>query len=110
VSAFAGTRIAWAALLLGTPALVRRAAGEDEPDRTWAVVARVLGARHLAQAWLERDGRRDRIEIGAGVDALHAVSALGFGLRTRRHRRLAFLDAAVACSFALWSLERSRGH
>jgi hypothetical protein len=75
----------------------------------WVVVARILGVRHLAQAWLERDGRHDRSEIGAGVDALHAVSALGFGLCARRHRRVAFLDAAVASVFAGWGLERSRG-
>jgi hypothetical protein len=109
VSAYTDTRIAWAALLLCSPVSLRRAAGESEPDTTWAAVARVLGVRHLAQAWLERDGRRERNEIGAGVDALHAVSALGFGLCARRHRRVAFLDAAVAGAFAIWSLERSRG-
>jgi hypothetical protein len=109
MSAFTGTRIAWAALLLCSPVWLRRAAGEPEPDAVWAVVAPILGVRHLAQAWLERDGRRDRIEIGAGVDAVHAVSALGFGLGARRHRRVAFLDAAVAGAFVFWSLERSRG-
>jgi hypothetical protein len=62
---------------------------------------RLLGARHLVQAGAEYGlGGRAR-EIGAGVDLLHGTTSVHFGVLRPPWRRAAFIDAAVAISFAI---------
>lgn len=97
-------RLAWAALLMCCPKALLRVAGEAGPDRRLLVVARVLGIRHLAEAWMEHGRGKRRIEAARLVDGLHAASAFAFGLASKRHRRVAFVDAGVATGFALSSI------
>ena len=65
-------------------------------------VARVLGARHLVQAWLIRHPSRRRLFIGAGVDAAHAVSMMALARCSADpgHRVAARRDARTAAALA----------
>lgn len=109
MTALAATRLGWAAVLMVRPeAVLRVAGGEAHPDRRWRALARVLGARHAGQVLLAHSRRQRRTEAVALVDGLHAASAFGFGLCSKRHRRLAFADAAVATTFALSSIWYAR--
>ncbi len=96
-------RLAWAGLLLGFPRLVERAAGGGANDRTWLVLARVLGTRHLIEAGLELKGTPPRAELAAVVDSLHALSVTALVSFDRRRWRAALLDALMAWVFAAWS-------
>ena len=92
-------RAAWGSLLLVFPgAVLRRMGGADEgvaPRR----VMRVLGARHLVEAGAEwRLGYPAR-RVGIGVDAIHALTSLVFGVSDERWRRAAFTDALIAGAF-----------
>ncbi len=89
----------------------RRPAGADAQREAAAgsrarVVARVLGARHLAQAALTAAGQRadpgSPVPLGGGaaVDLLHAASMLALGAMDRRVRRTTFTDAAVETALA----------
>jgi hypothetical protein len=95
-------RVVWAALLLGCPGVALRAMGGSDPGGRWRLVARVLGARHLAEALLERGGRPDRVRLAAVVDTAHAASVIGFAILDRSRRRVALADASVAGSFAAY--------
>ncbi len=70
------------------------------------VVARALGARHLAQAALTAAGRRadpgSPVPLGGGaaVDLLHAASMLALGAIDGRVRRTTFTDAALEMALA----------
>jgi hypothetical protein len=67
-------------------------------------VARLLGARELAQAELTR--RRPTREVllaGAGVDLLHAASMAGLASADPGRRRLAVHNATSATLLALGS-------
>ena len=70
-------------------------------DRTERGVARLLGARHLAQAVLTTlaDSPRARL-VGGGVDALHAVTIAGWAVADRRRGRQAWAEALTATLFA----------
>lgn len=92
-------RVAWGGLLLAFPGQLLRAMGGSDQGRAPERVMRVLGLRHLAEAGAEfRFGARAR-RIGIGVDALHAATAVGFGVIDQRWRRAALTDAAVAAAF-----------
>lgn len=94
-----GVRSLWGALLVVVPGPVLRGLGGTDQGRAPRRVIRVLGARHLVQAGVEwRLGGRAR-ETGVAVDALHAATALGFGVLDRRWRRAAFTDATIATAF-----------
>lgn len=95
-------RLAWSGALLVAPGALFRALGGGEADRTWRIVGRVLGARHLAEALFDQGGGPDRLRLSATVDAIHATSALAFAALDRRRRRVALADAAVAGTFAAW--------
>jgi len=76
--------------------------GDDPHDATARWVLRVLGARHLAQTGIELAGPRPAMQyLGAGVDAIHALTSAGLATADRRWRRSAVIDAAVASGFAL---------
>jgi hypothetical protein len=95
-------RVGWGSALLLSPESVLRLAGGSPNDPRWRTAARVLGARHLLQAWIA--GGRDRHSIAiASIDAVHATIAFGFAACSGRYRRLACLDGAIATMFALSS-------
>jgi hypothetical protein len=77
-------------------------------------VVLVLGARNLVQAIVELLRPSPPVlAVAAVVDALHAVSFLGFAaLRPdRRWRRAVLLNVITACLFSattLWSRHRTR--
>lgn len=63
---------------------------------------RVLGARLLVQgaATAARGGDAGAHGVGAGVDALHALSMVGLAAVSRSWRRRALVSAAGAAGFA----------
>ena len=97
-------------MLLACPNALLRAVGETRVDPKMRVLARVLALRHLAQIWLTRSGNVRRLKLSARIDAIHAASALAFGVIDRQHRRVAFLDAAVAAAFATWTARDLRNN
>ncbi len=76
-------RTGWAVTLLAAPGpLVRSVGGVDETASRRVV--RVLGARHLLEAAVAaRHGRGVR-RAGVAVDAIHAATAVAFGIADRR--------------------------
>ncbi|GAA4788819.1 hypothetical protein GCM10023200_24270 [Actinomycetospora chlora] len=94
-----GVRIAYGALLLLVP---RTALPTDAEDGVGTVVARVLGARHVAQglgaAVLPRWVTPARSAL---VDATHAATMLGWAVLDARRRRQALVNAATACLLAV---------
>ena len=97
-----------AALLAAPDRVLRavggRAAGQDGARAT----ARLLGARHLAQA-LVLAGRPEpgTARLGAWVDTLHAASMAALGVVDGRRRRVALAAGAVAGGQA--ALETAEG-
>lgn len=86
--------------LLGAPGLFLRLAGRPG-DGQARRVARMLGARQLAQAALTAPGPSTAtLALGVEVDLAHALSMLGLAVADRRRRRLGYADAAVAAAFA----------
>jgi hypothetical protein len=93
-AALVAVRLGYGLLLVLVPAT---ALPTDPGDRAALAVARLLGARHLAQGVIAAlaphllTPRR-----GALVDGTHAVSMVGWAALDDRHRRPALLDAASA--------------
>jgi hypothetical protein len=71
-------------------------------DRRVSACARLLGARHVAEAvvlaWRRRPTRW--AYAIASIDGLHALSMLGLAAVDRRHRRIALTSAAIASCLA----------
>lgn len=86
--------------LLCSPGLLLRLAGC--PGDGWAHgVARLLGARHAAQAAVSAPKpSAAALALGAEADLAHALSMLGLAVVDRRRRRIGYLDATVAATFA----------
>lgn len=101
-------RIGWGSALLLCPQPVLRLMGVDPSSRGWRTVARVLGLRHLLQAWVASGRDNRRTAIVASIDAVHATSALGFAALSRRYRRVACVDGAIATMFAVSTATESR--
>ncbi len=78
-------------------------------DRRAILLARILGARHLAEAVLVgfRSDRRLAL-AGALVDGTHAITAAGFGALDRTRRRAALTNAVVAAGFCVGGLLHAR--
>jgi hypothetical protein len=94
-------RAGYGAVLLCAPgAVIGLCTGKRASPRARAV-ARLLGARHLAQAavtaWTPTHAV---LAIGAQADLAHAVSMLALGAADRPLRRAPLSDALVAVSFA----------
>ena len=95
VNVVTAARLGWAAVLLVAPGRVLSAAGLPA-DRLTVTVARVLGARHLAQGAVTAFAPTPAITaLGTAVDALHTASCLAAAAVSPRWRRAALLDAAV---------------
>lgn len=93
-------RAAWGTALIVAPGPLLRLIGGIDEGRTPRRLVRVLGARHLLQAAVERQpGRRIR-QIGVGVDLAHAATDVLFACIDRRWTRAALSDAAVTTGFA----------
>lgn len=71
-------------------------------DAETVLVARVLGARQLAQTACVRTRSRRALLAGAAVDAAHAASMLGLSAGSSRaaHRTLARRNARTAVLLA----------
>src|SRR5689334_13896563 len=93
-------RFSWGALLIALPRRALRMLG-GPTTRPWRTLARVLGARHLAQSVSELRRGSQPSRLGPLVDGLHAGSAVVFGVMDSRHRRSALRDAAIAGAFAV---------
>ncbi len=106
-------RAAWGAALLIGPGFVLEHVHGVRADSRSIAVARVLGARHVAQAALS--GIRPTpaaLALGVWADAAHAGTGLIFAAADRARARAALIDAAVAAGWAaagLYALTRRSG-
>jgi hypothetical protein len=98
-------RLAWAVPLLVAPAAVVGRMG-GQPDSKSVTVARILGARHAAQAAVELLSWPKWRRAGTFVDAAHSLTAAGFGVADAGRRRVALTDSVIAGTFALCGLGR----
>lgn len=81
------------------------------PGRGATTVARILGARHLAQGLaVLATGGADAHRVGAAVDALHAASMVPWSAAARTDRRYYVTSGVVAATLALleWQAARQR--
>lgn len=95
-------RAAWGLALLLAPRLVLERVHRVQVDSRSLAVARVLGARQLAQAALS--GIRPTPEIlavGVWVDTAHAITGGGLAVMDRSRARAAVTDMAVAGAWAI---------
>jgi hypothetical protein len=91
-------------VLLAAPDRVLRAGGGRDTPVVRAAV-RVLGARHLAEAFVlarARGGRQLRRIVE--IDLIHAASMLGLAVASPAMRRDALLSAASACALVTLSV------
>lgn len=93
-------RLLWAGSLLLVPRKLFGLVG-DTPDTTSLAIARILGARQLAQGVVEFTAWPSWRRLGIAVDLTHAGSALLFARFDARWRRVWLIDSAVATAFAL---------
>ncbi|HET7324110.1 MAG TPA: hypothetical protein VFJ06_07255 [Halococcus sp.] len=102
-------RALYGALLLVAPEAVIRTVADDPSKRT-ATVGRILGVRHLLQAFtIGRSESRGWLLVGVLVDISHALSMVAIAALSPNYRRLAALDAIVASGWALtgaWTTRR----
>lgn len=104
-----GVRAGYGGLLVLAPGAVGRLGRRESIDERTRRVARILGARHLAQAAVSsRAGGYPVLALGAALDLLHASSMGVLGVLDRSHRRTATLDALIAASFAVAGLLAAR--
>jgi hypothetical protein len=95
------TRAGYAVALLLKPGLTIRLATGRAPGGRACRVARLLGARHLAQATLTALAPRPGVfAAGAAADALHAASMFVLAVANRAGRRTALTDAMAEAAFA----------
>lgn len=91
----------YGALQLANPAVVSGRLLHADLDARGQGVARVLGARQLAQALASGPAPGYPVlAVGAEVDLLHAASMVALAA-VGRHRRPALTDALIAAAFAL---------
>ena len=95
-------------LLLAPGGLMRIASGRTM-GRAPKVVGRILGARHLVQAFvMRRAGTRNWLLAGTAIDAAHALSMIWLATLDRGYRRPAALDALLATGLAINGLREAR--
>lgn len=101
-------RLAYGAYLLLSSSVALRLVSGGAVDGA-PVVARILGARHVAQAFtLDRAESRRWLLFGTAIDLLHALSMIGAAVLSKEHRRAASLDAALALGMGACGLRRVR--
>ncbi|MDS0298753.1 hypothetical protein NDI76_08355 [Halogeometricum sp. S1BR25-6] len=87
-------------LLLAPDSLVDSVAGV-ETGRAFSVLRRILGIRHLLQAFLLRESECPLATgAGAGTDLIHAASLLPFVALDGSKRRVYVADFLVEVAFA----------
>jgi len=97
---FPAARACYGAALLCAPGLALGLVTGQAPGQRARAVARILGARHLAQAVLTLWRPRPAVFLaGAGIDACHAVSMVALAAWDPRMRRAGIADAAAAAAF-----------
>ncbi|MEW1952377.1 hypothetical protein [Terrabacter sp. NPDC080008] len=102
-------RAAYGLVGLVAPHRVAAFALRRSPSRGATRVARLLGARHLAQGVaLLLAGTPRAHALGAGVDALHAASMVPWAALTPRDRRYYVTSGALAAALALLELAAAR--
>jgi hypothetical protein len=101
MTALSVVRAGYGAVQLAVPGLLAGRLLGQPPDPRARMVARVLGARQLAQAGLSGPApTAAALALGVEVDALHAASMIGLAVLSRRWRPAALASAAVAAGFA----------
>jgi hypothetical protein len=112
-AALAGLRGAYGIALCAAPGPLMGLLGGPPPGRRARAVARMLGARHLAQASLLGMGGPAVASLGAEVDLLHAASMFGLALVVPRRWRAGLADGLIATAFAAasisWASRTGRG-
>jgi len=97
----AGVRAGYGAIQLAVPGYSAEQQLGGPLDATTLRVVRVLGARQITQAGLALAFSGGPWPgLGAGVDALHALSMIPLVLATPRWRRPALVSGLTAAAFA----------
>ena len=96
-------RAGYGLALVARPAAMAGLAGGRPVSGREALVVRLAGLRHVAQAAALR-ARPGLTGVGATVDAAHALSMVVLAARDTRHRRLAGTEAGIAAGFAVAQL------
>ncbi|MBS2963341.1 hypothetical protein KGA66_09815 [Actinocrinis puniceicyclus] len=87
--------------LLARPDALIRFSSAHPADPQARRVARILGARHCAQAALVGSTRAPLAHrLATAVDVLHALSMAGLAVADRKYRRAAIIDGCIAAAFA----------
>jgi hypothetical protein len=96
-------RSRWGAVLLTRPRRVGNVLGLELADAApGRGVIQLLGGRHHGQALVTAARPTGGVvALGAAVDGLHALTALGWGALDRSHRRAGLTDAGLAASFGV---------
>jgi hypothetical protein len=98
---FPAARACYGAMLLCAPGPVLGLSTGQPPSPRARAVARVLGARHLAQAVLTLWRPRPAVlAAGAGIDGCHAASMLALAAASPGARRAGLTDAVTEVAFA----------
>lgn len=94
-------RALWGACLVIRPRDVLALVHHAPTDPLTVAVARVLGARHLAQAaaTVHRPSP-ELVAVGVYSDASHALSMIALAVASSSRRRAGLTDAAIALAFA----------
>ena len=88
-------------LLLFPESIVSAIEPRGRVDRATVIAARVLGARHLAEAAVLADRPSPGVLFGgAAIDAIHAASMVAVARLSPTHRRPALASAGSAAGFA----------
>jgi hypothetical protein len=94
-------RAGWGVALLAAPGVVLTRVHGVHVDSPALVIARILGARHLAQALLSGvNPTPEVLAAGAWVDAVHSMTAFGLAAVDRRRTRAGVTDGVVAAAWA----------
>ena len=97
---FPAARACYGVALLCAPGVMLGLATGEAPSQRARTVARILGARHLAQAALTLWRPRPAVLFaGAGIDACHAASMAALAVADPHMRRTGLADAATAAAF-----------
>jgi hypothetical protein len=107
--ALALTRLVYGTTLLARPDALIKFSSAHPADPHARLVARVLGARHCAQAVLVGSTRKVVAhELAAVVDLLHAMSMAGLAVFDHKYRRAEIIDGSIAASLAAAQLAALR--